>query len=122
MTKIIREDIEQRFISSPTTEDGGYVHPGTVFWKELSDSYLNNNPKRKKGRILIDTGRLRDSFIYEDMGENLSEYNPEEFSAEVGSKVPYAKRQDRQRNIMVDHPELEIEILSSISDFFMNEV
>lgn len=107
ITDIVREDVKQRFISSPNTETGGVVYGGK-YWNPLSKSYLASHPERLGGQIYIDSGNLKDSFTIEGHADNVSDFNGT--TIEIGSKVPYANKLQSMRPIIFWHLILEQQV------------
>lgn len=122
MAQIVREDIERRFVVSPRTTDGGNVYPLTVFWKALSESYLNKHPERRKGQIYIDTGTTRDSLIKENSNGNITNIDTQNNILEVGSSLSHVPKLDAARKIYVDHIELRQKLQEYIQKFISEEM
>jgi hypothetical protein len=101
IVKLLQKDIEQRFLTSPTTSTGGYPHPGEYYWKELSESYLAKFPNRRNGQQLIDTGALRDSLIYENAANSYLVYT--DTGLDFGTSLEYAPEQDELRPFLYLH-------------------
>ena len=117
VVKLLREDVALRFQQSPTVETGGQVH-GNVEWRPLSEGYLNANPHRRGGQILIDTGQLRDSLTIENAPYSYVQYNPN--SVEYGTTVPYATTQEKiGRQIVFLHPMLMQKISTFVTNYFV---
>lgn len=93
---IQREELKLRFLSSPATEVGGVVH-GDVYWNRLSNWYLNQVPRRRKGQIMIDTGRLKNDAITPGSG-NGSSFSQNNY--EFHLNTPYAEKQDAMRQLL----------------------
>jgi len=55
---VLQEDVDYRFQTAPATESGGTVYGGAE-WRSLSEAYMINNPRRRNGQILRDTGELQ---------------------------------------------------------------
>lgn len=107
-TRVLSEDVRKRFMSSPSTTQGGSVY-GNVQWRELSDSYLRSRPDRVQGKVLIDSGELMNSF---QVGSpNLIARFNNQFSFEYGSSVEYAEKIQKTWPIVVFHPPLVEELL-----------
>lgn len=58
---VMEADVDERFDSAPSTTAGGAVYGGAM-WVPLAESTLMANPKRTGGKLLQDTGELRQSF------------------------------------------------------------
>jgi hypothetical protein len=93
---IQREELKLRFLSSPATLTGGVVH-GDVYWNRLSDWYLNQVPRRRKGQIMIDSGRLKNEATNEGSG-NSSSLNQNSYEFKLNT--PYAGKQDTMRQLL----------------------
>jgi len=113
----LRQDLRKRFLSSPRVTSGGEVYGGE-YWKELSSSYLLQNPHRLGGQIYIDTGRLQESLTLVSHPEQIDNLN--ETIYEFGTQVPYFDKLQEARPIIFWHPELEEEIKTAVENF-MNE-
>lgn len=57
---VAQADVDERFATAPGSH-GGAVYGGE-FWVGLSQSYLQKRPDRAGGKLLQDTGELRQSF------------------------------------------------------------
>lgn len=97
LQKVMADDVQQRFASSPATVSGGFVHGGE-FWKPLSESYLRMRPERAQGKIYIDTQNLMRSF---NVGspKNISRFT-DSLTFEFGTNVPYAEELQTVRQIV----------------------
>lgn len=91
-----REELKLRFLSSPRTQVGGVVY-GDVYWNRLSEAYLNQVPRRRKGQVMIDTGRLQRDATTPGTG-NTSTVNG--FNYEFAVNTPYAQQQDQMRQLL----------------------
>lgn len=100
--RVAERDFGQRFKSSPSATTTGEVYGG-VQWKRLSDATLQSNPKRAKGKVLIDSGELRDSLKKGKPG-NIAEVQGD--TVTFGSSLKKAVWNDETRPIVVVHPEL----------------
>lgn len=117
IVELLRQDVMLRFQSSPTVETGGMVY-GDVEWKPLSEGYLNANPHRKGGQILIDTGTLKDSLTIPNAPYSVVEYGSD--SVTYGTDVPYAKVQEKLgRKIVFLHPVLMNQITAYVEQYLM---
>lgn len=112
LAKILSEDVQKRFASSPSTVRGGWVEGGG-FWKPLSESYLRNRPDRQAGRIYIDSGELMRSFNVNS--PNLISNIGDNFTYEFGTSIPYAKNLNTMRQIVFFYDEL----LDKIAEEFL---
>lgn len=83
---IVQEDIEFRFKTAPSVEQGGKVHGG-VTWKKLSN-YTIKLGNRAGGKILINTGELMRSATMQGHPYNVARI--EDDSLIFGTKLPYA--------------------------------
>lgn len=115
LQKVMSEDVQKRFASSPSTVQGGYV-TGGEYWKPLSESYLRNRPERASGKIYIDTQNLMRSF---NVGSptNISRFD-DSFTYEFGTTVPYAEKLQNLRQIVFFYDEL----LDKIAEQFLEWV
>jgi hypothetical protein len=103
---IAADDVAKRFNSSPSTTGGGNVWGG-VYWKPLSEAYLKQRPERASGKLLIDTGELRKSFV---PGDQNNGSRVEGKTAIIESKLPKARGLQKDRPIVFIHPDLVEEI------------
>jgi hypothetical protein len=97
LQKVMSEDLQKRFASSPSTVQGGFVQGGE-YWKPLSESYLRNRPERVSGKIYIDTQNLMQSF---NVGSptNISTFS-DQLTYEFGTRIPYAEKLQSMRQIV----------------------
>ena len=103
LQKVMSDDLQKRFASSPSTTQGGYVEGGE-YWKPLSESYLAANPSRAQGRIYIDTGELMRSF---QVGSpNLVSQFTDSLTYDFGTRIPYAKELQNLRQIVFFYDKL----------------
>lgn len=100
IVEIIRNDIMQRFLSSPSTTSGGVVH-GEAYWRALKEGYLRQRPDRALGQVLIDTGRLKDSLTIPGAPGSYVTYGGD--SIEFGTDVEYAEELNKTWNILFFH-------------------
>jgi hypothetical protein len=114
--KISREDFFLRFQSSPRTEMGGTVWGG-VFWRKLEEGYLLSRPDRRKGQVLIDTGRTMKSFTDDAAPGNVSNFDAADgsFTMEFGSDLEHVSNLQETWPIAAWHPLL----LEKVSDFVL---
>lgn len=118
MQEVMFEDLQLRFASSPPTTLGGTVY-GDVTWRRLSDSYLNKNPERQVGQIYVDTGALRNSLV--SMGpNNISEFDRVS-QYKFGTRIPYAEKLQKYRQIVFWHPRLLEKIAGIYTNFIIQE-
>ena len=112
LAKVMSDDVEKRFASSPSTVRGGYVEGGE-FWKPLSESYLASRPDRKAGRIYVDTAQLMRSFNVNS--PNLVSKFSDNLTYEFGTNLPYAPKLQNMRQIVFFYDEL----LDKIAEQFL---
>lgn len=110
----IRADVDMRFKSSPVVEVGGAVYGG-VQWDRLTDYALFMNPRRRGGRILIDTGELYRGAITPG-GANQTKVKGKEFTFELTDRK--AIKNHPKRPILVWHDEL----LEKVSKVYLKHV
>lgn len=117
--KVFAEDIQKRFLSSPSTTTGGKVY-GDVTWRALSDSYLARRPDRLKGQVLIDTQRLKNSFVIgsSEMISELSNQNLYKF----GTRVDYAAKLQKTWPIVFLHKELLDKITNTFVEWLLLDI
>ena len=97
LQKVMSEDLQKRFASSPAATSGGYVHGGE-YWKPLSEAYLAMRPERAQGRIYIDTQKLMQSF---NVGSpNAIARFSDSLTFQFGTKIPYAEDLQSLRQIV----------------------
>lgn len=106
-TRILSEDVRKRFMSSPSTTQGGQVY-GDVRWRELSDSYLRSRPDRLTGKVLIDSGQLMNSFQV-NSPQLIARFD-NQFQFQFGTKVEYAAKLQPTWPIVFMHQELKDEL------------
>ena len=97
LQKVMSDDVQKRFDSSPSTTAGGTVH-GDIYWKPLTESYLANRPDRAQGRIYIDSQNLMRSFNVSS--PNLISRFTQEGTYEFGTRIPYAEKLQSMRQIV----------------------
>lgn len=95
--EIQREELRLRFLSSPATEIGGIVY-GEVYWNRLSDWYLNQVPRRRKGQIMIDTQKLKIDATTEGAGNTSRVEDDGSYSFTINTD--YAAKQDEMRKLL----------------------
>ncbi len=113
LQKIMSEDVQKRFASSPPTVSGGVVH-GEAYWKPLSESYLAMRPDRAQGKIYIDSGELMRSFSV-GSPQLISEFD-NELGYQFGTKIPYAQELQNMRQIVFFYDAL----LESLAEEFLD--
>lgn len=113
--KILSQAILLQFSKSPRTTEGGKVS-SNVYWRELKDSYLRNRPDRVKGKVLIDSSNLMNSF---QVGSSkfISRINSDG-NYEVGTTVEYAKKLNYTWSII----NIEEDTLEKLSKTYMEWV
>lgn len=102
LVKIVRDDIDRTFKSSPPTTIGGKVQSGEK-WDRLTDYTLALHPDRSRGRVLVDTGELWRSTQVDGSGNRYS-LDGNKFSYELTSEK--AKELQGRRPIAVMHEKL----------------
>ena len=117
MQEIMFQDLQLRFASSPPTVLGGRVY-GDVTWQALSDSYLRKRPDRLQGKIYIDTSALKNSLVSINTN-NISEF--EGTTYKFGTRIPYAEKLQKYRQIVFWHPELLEKISSLYAKFAIQD-
>jgi hypothetical protein len=117
MQKIMFQDLQLRFASSPPTTIGGPVY-GSVTWSKLTDSYLAKRPDRLAGRIFIDTAALKNSLVSVNVN-NISTFEGTEYK--FGTRLPYAEKLQKKRPIVFWHPALLEKIASLYANFVIQE-
>jgi phage gpG-like protein len=115
---VMFRDLEKRFASSPPTVLGGTVYGGSN-WRALSDSYLRNRPDRAQGKIYIDTGALKESLVSLTPNTISSFESGTEYK--FGTRIPYAEKLQKMRQIIYWHPELVEEIAQVYLDFVIEK-
>lgn len=110
---VLFEDLQKRFASAPPVTLGGVVYGGAT-WNALSDSYLRSRPDRLNGRIYIDTGALKNSLVSLTPDTISSFESSTEFK--FGTRIPYAEKLQKLRQIIYWHPEL----LQKIAEVYLN--
>lgn len=115
---IIREDVKNRFETSPEVTVGGYVFPGNIYWKHLSELYLKNRPDRLGNPIYIDTERLKNSLIMKNAPESIAEIRGNTLI--YGSDVPYFEKLNEMRVIVILYKELLDKINNQIQNMIIN--
>ena len=89
--QVFLEDLQERFMSAPRKETGGYVHGGAYWHGSKSYSSKNNNenkiPERGSGRILVDAEEFVNSLTVEGDGNNIFEVNIGERDDEKRSRM-----------------------------------
>lgn len=112
---LLQDDVQERFETAPGVRETAVVHGGAV-WESLSDRYLARRPDREGGRQLVDTTKLKDSFVVGDLN-NIATATAD--SIEFGSEVVYAAPQDRRRPILFLHDDLVSLILDTTADYVL---
>lgn len=115
---IIREDIAKRFQSSPSTTSGGMVYGG-VYWRALREGYLRSRPDRAMGKVLIDSGVLRDSLVIPNAPGSYVNYDGG--SIELGTNVEYAEELNRTWSILFFHDGLMEKIVNWIIQYYTED-
>lgn len=119
LAQIVRDDIDRRFQSSPSTEVGGVVFGG-VSWNKLTDYTLKRHPHRKGGKVLIDTGEMRQECISDSgMGNRYYTQVPGFFTYILRNKK--AVENQEKRPILVAHRELLDEVATKTLDYALEE-
>jgi hypothetical protein len=108
LVKVVRNDINKTFESSPQTTMGGEVQSGES-WAKLTDYTLSLHPHRRRGKVLIDTGDLWRSTQVDGAG-NRYFIDDTTFSYELTSKK--ARELQEKRPIAVMHEKLSEQILA----------
>jgi hypothetical protein len=106
-------DFERRFASAPNVTTSAAVYGG-VEWERLAESTLRSNPKRRGGKILIDSGELRDSFKRGKPG------NVASVAGSVvifGSELKKAIWNNERRPMNPAHPQLSKRASSIITNY-----
>ena len=116
IAQIIRDDIAKRFLSSPSTASGGEVYGG-VFWRKLTDSYLQQRPDRSTGQVLIDTGLLKDSLTIPGSPYSYVSYGSD--TIEIGTELTKANELNRTWQIIFFHTVLIERIADFITQYYM---
>lgn len=116
---VFAKDLQQRFLSSPPTTQGGQVYGG-VYWRELSDSYLLKRPDRVQGQVLVDTQRLKNSFVV-GSSEMISEFG-NQYSYRFGTRVPHSVKLNKEWPIIFFHPKLLEELSKTFVDWLLLDV
>lgn len=116
---VFAKDLQQRFLSSPPTTQGGQVYGG-VYWRELSDSYLIKRPDRAMGQVLVDTQRLKNSFVV-GSSDMISEF-PNQNSYKFGSKVPHSVKLNKEWPIVFFHPKLLDDLAKTYVDWLLLDI
>lgn len=111
VVEIIREDVANRFRNAPFTQ-GGFVI-GNKEWKPVKDKYLVANPKRRNMPLLQDSGKLKDSLLYDGMEGSYVEYT--DTGVSVGSELNYAKIQNDKRPILFWSEELKRKVIEYVA-------
>lgn len=114
--EIFVEDLSKRFLSSPSTIQGGNVHGG-AYWKTLSDAYLLKRPDRVTGKVLIDSTRLQKSFTV-GSSELISEFS-NQYEFKFGTKVDYAKKLQKTWPIVFLHRDLVNQLAKAYVDWLV---
>jgi hypothetical protein len=109
LVKIIRDDIDRTFKSSPMVTTGGKVQSGEK-WDRLTDYTLALHPHRSRGRVLIDTGELWRSTQVDGSGNRYS-VDKTEMTYELTSKK--ARTVQGKRPIVVMHDKLSKRIAAA---------
>jgi len=116
LSKIVSEDVTKRFNEAPKTQKGGEVHGGEI-WKPLKQSTLKQRPDRLNKQILVDTGRLKNSFSINNPENKVSNSFQ---SWTYGSRVPYAGKQNKSRKILFWHKDLLDKVQKAYMEYIMN--
>ena len=107
LVKVVRDDIDKTFESSPPTMIGGKVQSGEK-WAKLTDYTLALHPHRRRGHVLVDTGELWRSTQVDGAGNRYS-IDETTFSYELTSKK--ARELQGKRPIAVMHEKLSERVL-----------
>lgn len=100
--EVLEEDVLNRLEKAPLTQLGGNVL-GDVYWIKLKDSTLKKRPDRLNKPILTDTGRLKESLKLRTPDNIADTYYK---NIVYGSKLVYAKPQQKMRKYLFLYPEL----------------
>ena len=112
---VVRDDIKERFDSSPRVETGGLVY-GDASWPRLTDYTLRKHPHRRGGKILIDTGELRKDCISDTAkGNRYYVQKPGFFSYILTSKK--AVENQEKRPILFMHRGLAENLSKTVVDY-----
>ena len=90
---IFQSDVDRRFQSAPSVNQGGVVYGGEI-WPRVEEEYLRRNPRRIGGQLLRDTGELQQSFT---IGSRGNFYDVSNDSVTFGSTLPKARGLDSGR-------------------------
>lgn len=112
---IMQSDVDERFDSSPGTEETGEVYGGVV-WERLTETYLSSNPRRRGGQQLRDTGELLQSFTA--AGEGIFEIDKDEFV--FGSALPKARYLNAKRPMLFFHEDLADTITNYLQQYIIS--
>ena len=107
LVKVVRDDINKTFESSPQTTLGGEVQSGES-WPKLTDYTLSLYPRRRRGKVLIDTGELWRSTQVDGAGNRYT-IDDTDFSYELTSQK--ARKLQGRRPIAVMHEKLAQRVL-----------
>lgn len=113
--KAVRKDVEERFRNFQYTDQGGVVL-GNKEWKPLSDEYLKANKNRVQMPMLNESGVLVDSIIQEGAPGSLVEYT--DTGMKIGSKIKYAKMQNKKRPFLFWSEDLKKNVLKIIYEVY----
>jgi hypothetical protein len=100
---LVVRDIRTRFLLAPLTQTGGYVLGG-VYWRPVQPEYLYKRPERKGGKLLVDTGRLKDTLTNTANAQFYAKLDGA--GLVIGSDLAYAGYQHNMRPIVFQHKNL----------------